>query len=409
MKKQLRQLSIYGIGQLFNLVTPLLVVPYLVLQCGVANYGKISIGMAIAFFLMVFIDYGTDISAVKEMAVHRDHPEKRNAIFATTLGTKAVLFVVTTLIFMGVVVLFPFFNQERALFFLGIPILLGQLLNPTWLLQGLEDFTRITLMTIGSKLVYLLLIFGCIQSPSDYIYVNLFWGIANIMAYGIILIYCVKKYHFSWEDFQKNNIKTLLKNNFSLFTSQIFVSLQMYSPVVLLGYFGSSFLAGQFRIVEQIIVIFKTYILLFFNFVYPRVCYLIETNTREAMRYWKTFNGMNFCFIAGSMAFLYLFSERVVSFFTKSSIYKTADLLQWGIWVPLLMALSIPLKQLLLGYGMQRVYTRTTMILVVFSTLLIAISIPFFQIRGVFWVLIATEMMTIILFSWYLKDRLQMK
>lgn len=117
MKKQLRQLSIYGIGQLFNLVTPLLVVPYLVLHCGVANYGKISIGMAIAFFLMVFIDYGTDISAVKEMAVHRDHPEKRNAIFATTLGTKAVLFVLTTLIFMGVVVLFPFFNQERALFF----------------------------------------------------------------------------------------------------------------------------------------------------------------------------------------------------------------------------------------------------------------------------------------------------
>ena len=409
MKKQLRQLSIYGIGQLFNLVTPLLVVPYLVLQCGVANYGKISIGMAIAFFLMVFIDYGTDISAVKEMAVHRDHPEKRNAIFATTLGTKAVLFVLTTLIFMGVVVLFPFFNQERVLFFLGIPILFGQLLNPTWLLQGLEDFTRITLMTIGSKLVYLLLIFGCIQSPSDYIYVNLFWGIANIMAYGIILIYCFKKYHFSWKDFQKNNIKTLLKNNFSLFTSQIFVSLQMYSPVVLLGYFGSSFLAGQFRIVEQIIVIFKTYILLFFNFVYPRVCYLIETNTREAMRYWKSFNGMNFCFIAGSMAFLYLFSEWVVSFFTKSSIYKTADLLQWGIWVPLLMALSIPLKQLLLGYGMQRVYTRTTMILVVFSTLLIAISIPFFQIRGVFWVLIATEMMTIILFSWYLKDRLQMK
>jgi O-antigen/teichoic acid export membrane protein len=409
LKKQLQQLSIYGIGQLFNLVTPLLVVPYLVLHCGVANYGKISIGMAIAFFLMVFIDYGTDISAVKEMAVHRDHPEKRNAIFATTLGTKAVLFMVTTLIFMGVVVLFPFFNQERALFFLGIPILLGQLLNPTWLLQGLEDFTRITLMTIASKLVYLLLIFGCIQSPSDYIYVNLFWGIANIMAYGIILIYCVKKYHFSWEDFQKNNIKTLLKNNFSLFTSQIFVSLQMYSPVVLLGYFGSSFLAGQFRIVEQIIVIFKTYILLFFNFVYPRVCYLIETNTREAMRYWKSFNGMNFCFIAGSMAFLYLFSEWAVSFFTKSSIYKTADLLQWGIWVPLLMALSIPLKQLLLGYGMQRVYTRTTMILVVFSTLLIAISIPFFQIRGVFWVLIATEMMTIVLFSWYLKDRLQMK
>ena len=409
MKKQVQQLSIYGIGQLFNLVTPLIVVPFIVLHCGLANYGKISVGMALAFFLMVFIDYGTDISAVKDISVHRDNPEKRNAIFAATLGTKALLFVATTLLFSAMVFFFPFFKEERALFFLGIPILFGQLINPTWLLQGLEDFTQITVMTISSKLLYLVLIFTFIQKPSDYILVNLFWGIANTIAYGIILVYCFKKYRFSWHDFQTTSIKSVLKNNFSLFSSQVFVSMQMYSPVVLLGYFGSNFLAGQFRIVEQILVIFKTYILLFFNFVYPRVCFLVETNTQEAMRYWKNFNGLNFFFIAGSMAFLYLFSEWSVSFFTNSHSIRIAELLRCGVWIPLLMALSVPLKQLLLGYGMQRLYTQTTMILVLFSTILIAISIPFFQIRGVFWVLIATEITTTFLFYWFLKDHLRSK
>lgn len=409
MKKQFKQLSIYGVGQLFNLVTPLLVVPFLVMHCGVANYGKISIGMAVSFFLMVFIDYGTDISAVKAMAVHRENPDKRKEIFAATMGAKTVLFVLTTLLFSSLIFFIPYFKKEQSLFLLGLPILLGQMVNPTWLLQGLEDFTRITLMTIVSKILYLVLVFTCIRQASDYIYVNLFWGVANTVAYGLVLLYCFKNYNFCLSDFTWNSIKEVLKSNFSLFSSQVFVSLQMYSPVVLLGYFGSNFFAGQYRIVEQIIVIFKTYILLFFNFVYPRICFLVETNPREALRYWRNFNGLNFAFIAGSMVFLFTFSEWAVSFFTKSHIPQIATLLRWGVGIPLLMAFSVPLKQLLLGYGMQRIYTRTTMILVLFSTSLIAISIPFFQIQGVFWVLIITELITALLFYIFLKDRLHVK
>lgn len=68
--KQFANLIIYGIGQGFNLVTPLLVVPFIISKCGVENYGKTSIGMAISFFLIVFIDYGSDIIGVKEAAVY---------------------------------------------------------------------------------------------------------------------------------------------------------------------------------------------------------------------------------------------------------------------------------------------------------------------------------------------------
>ena len=53
--QQFQKLSVYGFGQLFNLVTPLLVVPYIVSVCGEENFGKTAVGMAIAFFLIVFI------------------------------------------------------------------------------------------------------------------------------------------------------------------------------------------------------------------------------------------------------------------------------------------------------------------------------------------------------------------
>lgn len=402
-----KNFSIYGVGQIFNLVTPLLVVPYLVVICGVENYGKISIGMAVSFFLMVFIDYGTDISAVKAISVERNNPNQLKPIIATTLGVKAILFVVTTALFSGIIAIVPFFNQEPFLFYLGIPILLGQLVNPTGILQGLEHFTAITVMTIVSKLLYLLFIFTGIQSTSDYIYVNLFWGIANTAAYSIMLLYCLKKHHIKSSDFKISAIKQLLYSNFSLFTSQIFISLQMYAPVVLLGYFGSNFWAGQYRIVEQILVIFKTYLLLFFNFVYPRICYLVETNRQEAFRYWRTFNGLNFVFIAGSMVVLYTCAEWVVGFFTPTHRGAIAELLQIGIGIPLLMAIAVPLKQLVLGFGRQREYTRITLFVVMITLILLAMVIPFYQVKGVLYVLLAAELVTAILFYLFLKERLK--
>ena len=41
-KEQFRNLSVYGFGQGFNLVTPLLIAPYIIGVCGRDAFGKIN-------------------------------------------------------------------------------------------------------------------------------------------------------------------------------------------------------------------------------------------------------------------------------------------------------------------------------------------------------------------------------
>ena len=88
--KQNTNLIIYGIGQAFNLITPLLVVPYIVSICGVENFGKTSIAMAVSFFMIVFIDYGSDIIGVKDVAVNRDNKDELEKTFITTISSKVL-------------------------------------------------------------------------------------------------------------------------------------------------------------------------------------------------------------------------------------------------------------------------------------------------------------------------------
>lgn len=406
LHQQFQKLGIYGFGQLFNLVTPLLVVPYIVSICGEENFGKTAVGMAISFFLMVFVDYGSDIIGIREVSIHRNDPIQLNKIFTTTYGVKAIILLGTLVLVSGLYYFIPFFKKESLLFFLGFSVLIGQFLNPTWFLQGVENVKLITILNVISKSIYLIGIYTTIQFESDYVFVNLWWGIGMIVSHIIILILVVNRYNFSFTSLNSVEIKNHLKNDFSIFYSQIFVSLQMYAPVVLISFFGNNLMAGQYRIVEQIIVIFKTYIYLFFNYVFPKICYLIEHNPVKGKRNWLIYNGTNFIFVLVGMTVFFLFSYEIVSYFNPTNRYVLSSLLEVAVFIPILLAISIPLKQLVLGYNYKKFYVSLTSIMVVFNLLAIIVLLPYYQVYGVFYSLIATDLIIIIFYLYRLKNKL---
>ena len=406
--QQFQKLSVYGFGQLFNLVTPLLVVPYIVSVCGEENFGKTAVGMAIAFFLIVFIDFGSDIIGVREVAINRDNPEVLNKIFTTTYVVKAIILMIVLTVASIIFILFPYFKSEKIMFTLGLSVLIGQFLNPTWFLQGIENVKWITLLNIVSKCIYLVGIFFTIKKESDYVYINLWWGLGMIVSNFLVFIWIIKKHQLSFLLVNKDEVFKHIRNDFSMFSSQIFVSLQLYAPVVLISYFGNNLMAGQYRIVEQIIVIFKTYIFLFFNYVFPRVCYLIETDFKRGIKNWLIYNSTNFVFVLFGMLFFYFYSYEIVSYFNPTNRYVLSNLLEVAVFIPLILAISIPLKQLVLAFNYKRFYVYLTSVMVLFNLLAIVILLPKFQVYGVFYSLIATDLIVIIFYLYQLKKNLKL-
>ena len=405
--QQFQKLSVYGFGQLFNLVTPLLVVPYIVSVCGEENFGKTAVGMAIAFFLIVFIDFGSDIIGVREVSVNRDNPELLNKIFTTTYVVKGIILLLVLTVASIIFHSFPYFKSEKIMFTLGLSVLIGQFLNPTWFLQGIENVKWITLLNIVSKCIYLVGIFFTIKKESDYVYINLWWGLGMIVSNFLVFIWIIKKHQFSFLLVNKDEVFKHIRNDFSMFSSQIFVSLQLYAPVVLISYFGNNLMAGQYRIVEQIIVIFKTYIFLFFNYVFPRVCYLIETDFKRGLKNWIIYNGVNFVFVTMGMLFFHIYSYEIVSYFNPTNRYVLSNLLEVAVFIPLILAISIPLKQLVLAFNYKRFYVYLTSVMVLFNLLAIVILLPKFQVYGVFYSLIATDLIVIIFYLYQLKKNLK--
>lgn len=410
INKQFQNLTIYGFGQGFNLVTPLLVIPYIVSVCGEENFGKASVGMALSFFLMVFIDYGSDIVGVREVSINRDNYLNLKKIVSATYFAKSFLLLSVISIASILIFSIPFFKSEKTLFILALTVLIGQFLNPTWFLQGIENVKWITYSNIISKTIYVVCIFLFIKSESDYVYINLFWGIGMILANGFFLLMILIKHKFGFLKFNKTDVVSFLKRDFKMFTSQVFMSIQMYSPVILISFFGNNLMAGQYKIVDQVIVVFKTYILLFFNFVYPKICFLLQTNSKKGIFNWKIYNGTNFVFITLSMIVVYFFSYDIVSYFNPTNRYVLSRLLEIAVFYPILIAVSIPLKQLVLGWNHNRFYINTTTVTVVLNLLAIIVLIPKFKVYGVFYSLIITEVIVILFYlicirkNWFSKQ-----
>lgn len=401
----LRNLAVYGFGQGFNLITPLLVIPYIISVCGLENYGRSAFGMALTFFLIVFIDYGSDIIGVKSVANNRDNRPELQRIFTVTYGAKLLVLLAILIIMAVLFWCVPYFSSDKMLFFLGLPILVGQFLNPTWFLQGVENFKQITALNMLSKVIYLVGIFAFVKSQGDYIYINLWWGIGMIVANGIGFVQIAMRYSFAFS-VRVDEVRTQLRANFTMFFSQIFVSIQLYSPLILIGFFGNPTMAGIYRVVDQVIVIFKTYLLLFFNFAFPRVCYLLGTDVNHGLGFWKKFNGANFMFVLISMAAVYIWSDPIVAYFHPQQTRPISSLLEFAVLIPLVMAVSIPLKQLVLGFDHQKFYINSTMMLVMANVALIVALLPFMGIYGVLLSIIAVEVVTAALFFVKIKNRL---
>lgn len=398
LHKHFQKLGVYGFGQLFNLVTPLLVAPYIISVCGFGNYGTLSVALAFSFFLLVFIDYGSEIVSVREVAIHRADAEKVSSIFLSTQTAKLGMLAVMTTLCLLLLVLVPHFRENFLLYCFSLSILVGQALSPVWLLQGLEKYGLITIINITSKLLYMFLVLLFVKTADDFIYINLYWGIGMIVANVSVLLYLNRIYRFRFSKALVGEGRSYLKTNFKIFVSQVSTALQLYLPLMLVGWFGSDVLAGKFKVIEQIVVIFRTYLLLFFNFIYPNICFKLQEGYRKTLRFWAFVNSANLFFVLFLILLVFVFKTEIISHFSDENTDYLVQLLQIALLIPIVQAFQIPLKQMVLALEHTHYYVIMSIIQTILMVFLIVFSVQFFTLFEVIWSIIISE--TVISFAY---------
>ena len=239
-KKVVSNFSYLTILQIGGYIFPIITYPYLARVIGVSGFGKIAFAMSLIVYISTFIDWGYNFTATRDVAKNSGDKRIIGEIYSTVMTGKTILTIIS-LVISGILILsIPYFYSNALILIFSFTIVLGQLLFPEWLFQGLENMRLVTVLNILSKLLFTVAIFIFIKKPDDYIYQPLLYGCGYILS-GIISIYIVRKklnIKFKWASFS-STIDSMKKSS-SVFINNLMPNLYTSCSVLLRGMDGGS-------------------------------------------------------------------------------------------------------------------------------------------------------------------------
>jgi len=177
----LANFSYLSIIQIFNLALPLITYPFLIRTLGHEVYGKVVFSQAIIGYFVIFVNFGFNISATKEISINRSNPRIVNRIVSSVYQIKGVLLLIS-FVLLGAYLLFFGKDGDRSLYLLTMWMCVYEFLFPVWYFQGIEKMKHISILTILSRLIFLVLIYLLIASPSDYLLVPIINGVGALVS-----------------------------------------------------------------------------------------------------------------------------------------------------------------------------------------------------------------------------------
>ncbi|GAB6034746.1 flippase [Galenea microaerophila] len=400
--------NVFSLGMLqgANYILPLLTVPYLVRVLGPEYFGLLAFATATNAYFILITDYGFNLSATRQISIHRDDKDKVNEIFSSVMMIKTALLVVS----FGIMALLVFslekFSQHWEVYFITFGTVIGQVLFPIWLFQGMERMKYITYLNIGAKAFFTVCIFIFVHGKADYLLVPLLTSMGFIVA-GICSLYLVKQkfnVHFIWQP--KAMLKFQLAEGWHVFLSSMAISLYTISTTFILGLFTNNTVVGYFAAADKIVQAVKGLYAPVSQAIYPLIGKKIQENKQIGLHFirkttWIVGTGM---FVISAV--LFLLAEPIVNVLLGAQYQQSVLLLQMMAFLPFIIALSNMFGiQTMLNLGYKQAFSYILVAAAILGVGLSLILVPIFEGFGSALTMLAVEVFVTALMWIYLKKK----
>jgi polysaccharide transporter, PST family len=236
-----------------NYLVPLIIVPYLFAVLGTEKYGLIVFAQSLVASFGLFVNYGFNLSATKEIAVHQKNIKKVSEIYSTVTVIKSIFALIALLVFAIMIFTFNKFSDDKTLYLLTFGTIIESILFPVWFFQGMEKMKFITIIYSISKIIVAILIFTVINNASDYLLVPILYFIGSVSS-GCISLFVLNKFfkiNFYFPSIYQ--IKYQLQQGWHLFISNVSINMYRNANILILGFITTPLYVGYYALAEKVI------------------------------------------------------------------------------------------------------------------------------------------------------------
>ncbi len=384
-------LSLFSV-QIVNYILPLITVPYLVRVLGPEKFGLIAFSQAFIQYFVLVTDYGFNLSVTREISINRDDEEKISKIFSSVMFIKVALMALSFLLLCLLVFSFNKFRTEWLVYLLTFGMVVGNVLFPIWLFQGMERIKQIAALNIVAKAFFTVSVFFFIRSQSDYVYVPLINSLGFIIA-GLISLWMIsREFGVRYKTPTFAEIKHQLHEGWHIFASTIAISLYTVSNTFILGIFTNNTIVGYFNAGERVIRAVAGLINPLTQTVYPHICNLVSKSKEDALIFIRKIARIaSIPFLLISI-FFFIFATQISDVILGEQYKESIKVIRILSPLPLIICLTNVFGiQTLLSFGLRNVYLKTTILACTLSIILALFLVKPFQHIGISFVSLIVE------------------
>jgi PST family polysaccharide transporter len=344
------------VNQAAAFVLPVLLIPYLLHTIGVEAFGQVSLAQTVIGFLVYLSEYGFNISATKQVAQNKEDPEKIQEIFNRVLSTKFFLAGVCLVVLLVLLACVPLYRMEYRLYLFTYFQIIGLVLFPLWLYQGMEDMKLTSLFQTSARVLFFVLTFAVVSKPEHYERVAICYSLGGLLAGIVSYFYACRRYKlfFKWAGFKV--VMMELRENMALFLNNFVVIFCLYSAVVFAGFMLDRLWLGYFTTADRILSAIRNLIAVIFLVTHPTVARYAKESHAMLIRFQKVVSIIYLSIVMIASMLLYVLAPFIIGFLTNKGIEEITVLLRIFCLVPFFAALNIPANQVLVTYQNQRGY-----------------------------------------------------
>lgn len=332
-------LNFFNLGfiQISNIAVQLLLFPLILRIIGIESFGLVTVINAYSLLAGVLINYGTNQTGIKDIALVKDNNSLLSQLFFTIFYTRFLLFLFSVLIILGLY----WANVPYIKYVLfALPIILAETINPFFFFTGIEKLTLYNTANLLAKISSAVMIVLFITPTTGAWWVNFYLGLANVIFFGIIFFYAIHQYKLKWQPIESKGIKNILRENKFLFSNNITVHLQQSFFLFVLQGFSTPLILGAYSLGDKIIASVRMLIVAFTYAIYPNVAIQYEADKTNWISYKKKMNQWLGIFFILFAIGLFLGAELIVQLLTGTNNELSSTYVKTVALVPLLMALN---------------------------------------------------------------------
>lgn len=377
--------------QFFNMIVPLLTLPYITRILGSSLYGVFSIALNIVGYLQVTVEYGFGLSASRNVAINGK--KDLNKEFTAVIASRAIISLICGFIALGYI----FIKRDNIQLCISFAILLicvlGTTVQMNWLFQGLQEMKYISIVNIIARTVSTVLIFLLVHTKNDLYMYCLLYSVSPFLSGFIGCFLAMKKYALKFIRITKQELWNELKSGFYVFTTQLSAKVFGTIGITFLGIFASHSEVGIFSAIQKVPSILILLWTPIDQVIYPLSSKHFNNSFAEGHRYVQKLRKLFIPLFGAIVAFIAIFSK-----FGVSLLYGAEYATRFYWLLPLLLWVIVAIDnnflgiQTLLGSGHDKAYGEAFQIGVAATIALNFILIKLWGGNGASWAPLLSEL-----------------